>query len=58
MQVKGKEAVTLDAGETFYENPSDIHTVSRNASDTDPATILVFFVKQTGAPVSMPVSSY
>src|SRR5215831_20788639 len=27
MQVKGKDAVTLKAGETFYEGPDDIHVV-------------------------------
>ena len=55
MQVRGGEAVTLTAGQTFYENPDDIHSVSRNASDTEPAKILVFFVKETDAPVTIPV---
>ncbi len=55
MQVKGGEEKTLLAGETFYENPDDIHTVSRNASDQEPAKILVFFVKNTGTPASIPV---
>ncbi len=55
MQVEGGEAVTLSPGQTFYENPDDIHTVARNASDTEPAKILVFFVKETDAPVTVPV---
>lgn len=55
MQVAGGPELTLGVGETFYESPSDIHSVSRNASDTQPAKILVFMVKQTGAPVSLPV---
>src|SRR5262245_2376387 len=33
MQLKGKPEVTLTAGQTFYEGPSDIHVVGRNASD-------------------------
>jgi len=55
MQVKGGPAVTLGPGQTFYETPEDIHTVSRNASDSKPAKILVVFVKEKGAPASVPV---
>lgn len=55
MQVRGGEAQTLSAGQTFYENPDDIHSVARNASDTEPAKILVFFIKETDAPVTVPV---
>jgi quercetin dioxygenase-like cupin family protein len=54
MQVKGGKEVTLGPGETFYESPDDVHTVSRNASSTSPAKILVFFVKQKGAPATAP----
>jgi len=45
MQVKGGEAVTIGPGQTFYESPDDIHTVSKNASDSEPAKFLVFFIK-------------
>ena len=55
MQVAGGKQVTLHAGETFYEGPEDIHVVSRNASATDPAKFLAFFVKDKGAPVVVPV---
>jgi quercetin dioxygenase-like cupin family protein len=55
MQVQGGPEMTLNAGQTFYESPSDIHSVSRNASATKPARILVFFVKDKGAPASVPV---
>jgi len=54
MQVKGGKEVTLGPGQTFYESPEDVHTVSRNASRTKPAKFLVFFVKQTGAPATVP----
>lgn len=47
--------LTLGPGEVFYESPSDIHIVSRNASATAPATVLVVFVKQAGAPTTVPV---
>jgi len=54
MQVEGGEEVTLGPGQTFFESPQDVHTVSRNASTTKPVKFLVFFVKQKGAPISMP----
>jgi quercetin dioxygenase-like cupin family protein len=56
MQVKGGREVTLSPGETFYEGPDDIHVVSRNASTTKPARFLVMFVKNKGAPVTVPAT--
>jgi quercetin dioxygenase-like cupin family protein len=56
MQVKGGKEVTLTPGQTFYEGPNDVHVVSRNASGTVPAKFLVFFVKDKGAPVLIPVN--
>jgi quercetin dioxygenase-like cupin family protein len=56
MQVDGGQPVTLGPGQTFYESPSDIHAVSKNASATEPAKFLVFFLKDKGAPVSVRVS--
>jgi quercetin dioxygenase-like cupin family protein len=55
MQVKGKAAVTLGPGQTFYEGPDDVHLVSRNASNTAPAKYVVFLVKDKGAPILTPV---
>ena len=55
MQVKNGEPVTLGPGETFYEGPDDVHIVGRNASDTAPARLVVFMVKQKGAPILTPV---
>lgn len=57
MQVKGGPAVTLHPGQTYYEGPSDIHTVSENASKTAPAKILVFIVKDKGTPVTRAVTA-
>lgn len=54
MKVKDGKQVTLGPGETFYENPRDVHTVGRNASKTKPAKFLVFMVKDKGAPISVP----
>jgi quercetin dioxygenase-like cupin family protein len=57
MQVAGSPAVTLRPGQTFYENPADVHLVSANASKTTPAKILVFIVKDKNAPVSTEVAA-
>ena len=54
-QVKGGKAVTLTAGQMFYEGPDDIHIVGRNASHTRPAKILAIVVKDKGTPVLIPV---
>ena len=55
MQVNGGKQVTLTPGQTFYEGPDDVHVVGRNASRTKPAKFLVFFIKDKGAPVLVPV---
>lgn len=49
-QVKGGKEITLAPGQSYYEDPNDIHTVSRNASSTKPAKFLVFLIKEKGAP--------
>ena len=54
MQVKGEKEVTLEPGQSFYENPNDIHVVSRNASRSEPAKFLVFLIKQKNAPLVIP----
>ena len=51
MQVRGGKETTLTPGQTFYEGPNDVHVVGRNASQTEPAKFVVFFVKDIGAPV-------
>ena len=48
MQLRGQKALTLGPGQSFYENPDDIHVVSRNASSTKPAQFLVFMIQKKG----------
>ena len=55
MQVEGGKEVTLTPGQTFYEGPSDVHIVGRNASSTKPVKFLVVLVKDKGAPAVIPV---
>jgi quercetin dioxygenase-like cupin family protein len=54
MGVKGKEPVTLTAGQTFYESPGDVHEVSRNASDSQPAKFLAILIHDPGAATMLP----
>src|ERR1700747_870215 len=55
MQLRGQPAVTLKAGQTFYEGPTDVHVVGRNASNTKPARFVVGLLKDKGAPLLSPV---
>ena len=54
MGVKGKDPVTVSAGQTFYESPTDIHAVSRNASDSAPAKFLAILIHDPGATTMLP----
>ena len=42
--IDGREPVVLKAGDSFYEPPGALHSVSRNASEELPASLLAFFV--------------
>ena len=54
MQVRGGKPMTLGPGQTFYEGPNDVHVIGKNASTTQPAKFLVFFVKDKDTPVLVP----
>ena len=54
MGVKDSAPLTLGPGQTFFEGPNDIHTISRNASKTKPAKFLVFLIKNKDAPITVP----
>jgi len=56
-QLKGGKSQTVHTGEVFYESPTDIHVDTRNASKTQPAKLLVFFVKKIGAPPTVSISN-
>src|SRR5580765_3721820 len=57
MQVRGGKEVTLGPGQSFYEDPNDIHVVSRNASSTKPAKFLVFLIHKKGDPLVIPAGA-
>jgi quercetin dioxygenase-like cupin family protein len=48
----GPETI-LTKGQTFYEAPGQLHAVSRNASDTERAKVLVLMLAQSGKPVTV-----
>jgi quercetin dioxygenase-like cupin family protein len=54
MQVRGGKELTLRPGQSFYEDPNNIHIVSRNASSTKSAKFLVFLINKKGAPLVIP----
>jgi quercetin dioxygenase-like cupin family protein len=51
-QVKGEPEATYKAGESFYEAPNGIHVVSANASQTEAATFIAYFVCDHNTPLS------
>jgi quercetin dioxygenase-like cupin family protein len=50
-------ARVYEAGEGFWEPPGSVHTVSENASDTEPASLLAIFVADDGAQLTKPASA-
>jgi quercetin dioxygenase-like cupin family protein len=49
----GPERV-LTKGDTFYEAPNQLHAVSRNASASEPAKVLVVGIAEIGKPTTVP----
>jgi quercetin dioxygenase-like cupin family protein len=56
MQVQGQAERIFKPGETFFESPADVHAVSANASPSEPARFLAYFVCDRATPLSVPVS--
>jgi quercetin dioxygenase-like cupin family protein len=54
-QVKGGPEQVVKAGESFYEAPDGVHLVSANASQTEPAKLLAYFVCDHKGPLSVDV---
>jgi quercetin dioxygenase-like cupin family protein len=55
MQVKGGTEGIYRAGDSFYEESNGVHMVSKNASATEPATFLAYFICDHSAPLSVKV---
>ena len=50
-------AKVYEAGDGFFETPGSVHTVSENASDTKPASLLAIFIADDGAQLTKPASA-
>jgi quercetin dioxygenase-like cupin family protein len=46
--IDNREPILLQAGESFYEPPGALHSISRNASEDVPASIIAFFILADG----------
>jgi quercetin dioxygenase-like cupin family protein len=46
--IDNREPVVLKTGESFYEPPGALHSVSRNASEEPSASMIAFFVLEEG----------
>jgi len=56
-QLGGDAPVTYGEGEMWYEPPGALHSVSRNASETDGAKLIAFFVADQNQILTEPVSN-
>jgi quercetin dioxygenase-like cupin family protein len=58
-KVQGKPEMIYKAGQSFYEAPNGIHLVSANASTTEPAKFLAYFIcdRDTALTVDVPEHS-
>lgn len=54
-QVKGQKAITYKAGQYWYEPAGSEHLLSKNASETKPAKLLVFMVLSPDEKVLIPL---
>ncbi|EKZ95483.1 MULTISPECIES: cupin domain-containing protein [Cupriavidus] len=56
-QLDGQPARVYKAGEAWYEPPGAKHLVSRNASSTKPAKLLVYGIAEGNTPVKLPLDA-
>ncbi len=55
-QLEGEQPMTYTKGQSWYEAPKKPHVVSKNASKTEPAKLLVFLLSQEGEAIKVPVN--
>lgn len=54
-QLEGEAPITYTQGQSWYESPKTPHVVSKNASRTEPAKLLVFLLSQEGEAIKAPI---
>jgi quercetin dioxygenase-like cupin family protein len=55
-QVKGEAETIFKAGDSFYEAANGVHQVSANASQTEPAKLIAYFLCDHDVPLGTAVS--
>jgi quercetin dioxygenase-like cupin family protein len=55
MQLQGQPERIYKSGQSFYEAPNRVHLVSANASATEPAKLLAYFICDRDTPLTMDV---
>ncbi|RAS20327.1 Cupin domain-containing protein [Pseudomonas sp. URMO17WK12:I5] len=56
-KLNDEQEKTYKAGEYWYEAPGTVHSISRNASKTRPAKLLVWSLVDDGKPVTEPLKN-
>ena len=54
IELEGAPAEVYLAGETFYEDPQQLHISTKNGSQAEPARILVYHLSHKGEPLTLP----
>jgi quercetin dioxygenase-like cupin family protein len=54
IELEGAPAKVYRAGETFYEDPHQLHISTKNGSKAEPARILVYHLSHRGEPFTLP----
>lgn len=54
-QVGDEKPMTYAKGQSWYEHPKNPHLVSKNASQTESAKLLVFLLSQEGESIKAPI---
>lgn len=57
-QVQGQPEMIYKAGQSFYEAPNGVHLVSANASSTEPARLLAYFICDRDTPLTIDVAEH
>jgi quercetin dioxygenase-like cupin family protein len=56
MRIQGRDEQVFRAGDTFFESPAEVHAVSANASQEEPARFLAYFVCDRETPLTVPAT--
>ena len=58
IRIRGQSDAVYEKGQTFYEAPNSVHEISENASTTEEARLIAFFVCDHLTPVTIPIPTH